>query len=130
MHFLAFIHQPASTNSIHLQSNTTPHSQYLWWDLHLESSRESVVGLFVEAVYELGPLKMSAKDPIWLSLRRPDLTSWGCLEMTSRGRPNLMLKRRPWETDLGRPQGSSQDVPWRNFKAHLRGDVGSSLGYL
>ena len=41
-----FVHQPAATNSMHLQSTHTPHSQRLQWDLHLEPSRRSAVELF------------------------------------------------------------------------------------
>ena len=37
-------------------------------------------------------------------LRRPNLTSWERLEMTSSGRPNLAFKGRLWEADSGRPQ--------------------------
>ena len=41
-----FVHQPAATNSMHLQSTHTPHSQPLQWDLHLEPGRRSAVELF------------------------------------------------------------------------------------
>ena len=41
-----FVHQPAATNSMHVQSTHTPHSQRLQWDLHLEHGRRSAVELF------------------------------------------------------------------------------------
>ena len=40
------VHQPATTDSVHLQSTSISHLQYLQSEAHLESSRTSAVELF------------------------------------------------------------------------------------
>ena len=40
------VHQPVATNSMHLQSSSTPHLQHLQSEVHLKSSWTSTVDLF------------------------------------------------------------------------------------
>ena len=40
------VHQPAATNSMHLQSTYTPHLQHIQSEAHLKSSRTSAVELY------------------------------------------------------------------------------------
>ena len=40
------VHQPAATNSMHLQSTYTPHLQHIQSEAHMESSRTSAVELY------------------------------------------------------------------------------------
>ena len=59
---VGFIHQPAITNSMVLQSTYTPHLQYLQLEAHVESRRTSAVDLFAEIINVLRPLATSAEE--------------------------------------------------------------------
>ena len=49
------VHQPAVTNSMHLQSPSTPHLQQILSEAHLESSRTSQWSLIADTVKVLRP---------------------------------------------------------------------------
>ena len=58
--------------------------------------------------YPRSPLKIlfdrHGDVPIWRLGQRPNLTSWGRPEMTSKGCTNLTFRGRPWEVDSGCPR--------------------------
>ena len=56
------VHEPAATNSMHLQSTYTPHLQQIQLDAHLKSSGTSALELFAEIVNVLRPLGIFVEE--------------------------------------------------------------------
>ena len=104
------VHQPAVTNSLHLQSAYAPHLQHLQSEAHLESSQTSVMGPFFSKIFNvLMPLFIFAEE-----LHRGCLTGflsyysskvWGKkLSTTGATQSNLGLPLPPNSTDLHQKQ--------------------------
>ena len=87
---------------------------FVLWNINLSNQSKSFPRMSPWNVTRTSP-----KDPIWPSRGGADLTSWGRLnltfwgrpEMMSKGCPNLTFQGHPWEVDSRCPQDVLRTFP-------------------